>query len=371
MAVPSTTIWPLAPHTRAKHAILRRYLRAWQAILTQGGFKDLAYIDGFAGPGRYAGGEEGSPLIALRGAIELYRERSSMPRLFFLFVESDPERRRSLENMIGSLSPIDGRIRVKVAEQQTFEEAFDAFHGFYESRRRPLPPTFAFIDPFGWRIPFAIIQRIMSYPRCEVLVNFMYEAINRFIGHPEPGQQKNFDALFDTPRWRSALDARTARERNRCLHDLYEEQLRTQARVRFVRSFEMKNDKDVTDYYLFHCTSSLTGLRKMKEAMWHVDQTGEFTFSDATNPNQLVLFERAPRFDLLRQSILERFSGQRVKLGDLEEYVLAQTAFRETHYKRVLRDLELSDPPRMIVTPCARPRRRGTYADPEMLLRFA
>lgn len=31
MPAPKTTLWPLEPHTRAKHEILRRYLEAWTA----------------------------------------------------------------------------------------------------------------------------------------------------------------------------------------------------------------------------------------------------------------------------------------------------------------------------------------------------
>jgi hypothetical protein len=48
----------------------------------------------------------------------------------------------------------------------------------------------------------------------------------------------------------------------------------------------------VTDYYLFYATNELLGLEKMKEAMWKADESGEFRFSDATDPNQLVIFER-------------------------------------------------------------------------------
>jgi len=70
MAAPRTTIWEMQPHTRAKHAILRQYLQAWISILTQGGFPNILYIDGFAGPGRYAGGEDGSPIIAIKSALE-------------------------------------------------------------------------------------------------------------------------------------------------------------------------------------------------------------------------------------------------------------------------------------------------------------
>jgi len=65
----------------AKHAILRRYLDAWFPILTQqasslarkfknASNREVLFIDGFAGPGEYANGEEGSPVIALKAALD-------------------------------------------------------------------------------------------------------------------------------------------------------------------------------------------------------------------------------------------------------------------------------------------------------------
>ena len=70
MAAPTTTIWDLESHSRAKHEILKRYLQAWVPILGQSSYSELLYIDGFAGPGRYSKGEDGSPIIALRAALE-------------------------------------------------------------------------------------------------------------------------------------------------------------------------------------------------------------------------------------------------------------------------------------------------------------
>ena len=56
-------------------------------------------------------------------------------------------------------------------------------------------PTFAFIDPFGWTgAPFEIVKKFLANPSCEVFVNFMYEEINRFIGHKD--QTENFNTFF-------------------------------------------------------------------------------------------------------------------------------------------------------------------------------
>ncbi len=125
----------------------------------------------------------------------------------------------------------------------------------------------------------------------------------------------------------------------------------------------------MVDYYLFYATNHVTGLKKMKEAMWKVDETGEFRFSDATNPNQTVLFEYSPDFDMLRKQILERFGGREATVREIEEFVLAETAFRETHYKRqVLKPLESSGTIEAIDPPLGR--RAGTYGDKSLRLRF-
>ena len=47
------TIWPLEPHTAAKHEILRRHLGAWFPIMCSWN-RRLVFVDGFAGPGQYA-----------------------------------------------------------------------------------------------------------------------------------------------------------------------------------------------------------------------------------------------------------------------------------------------------------------------------
>jgi three-Cys-motif partner protein len=86
---PKTTIWDLEPHTAAKHEILRRYVQAWAPILSQGNFPHLVFVDGFAGPGRYSKGEEGSPVIALKAVID--QPRPIKAKVDFHFIELKDE----------------------------------------------------------------------------------------------------------------------------------------------------------------------------------------------------------------------------------------------------------------------------------------
>jgi hypothetical protein len=110
----------------------------------------------------------------------------------------------------------------------------------------------------------------------------------------------------------------------------------------------------------------------MKEAMWKLDTSGEFIFSDATDPNQSVLFGDKPRYELLREQILRRFKGQQPTIEEIEHFVLAETAFRETHYKQhVLKQLEAEVPSSIQVISAPSNRRRGTFADPHIRVRFS
>ncbi|MBI4182726.1 MAG: hypothetical protein HY521_01865, partial [Proteobacteria bacterium] len=140
---------------------------------------------------------------------------------------------------------------------------------------------------------------------------------------------------------------------------------------RKVCTFEMKNQRGFTDYYLFFATNKLLGMSKMKEAMWKVDESGEFTFSDSTDPNQLVLFEKEPKFEILRRQIVDRFRGGTVGIREIAQYVVSETAFCESHIRRhVLKLLEFADPPAIEVIGGTVTRRRGTYGSDALRIRF-
>ena len=115
----------------------------------------------------------------------------------------------------------------------------------------------------------------------------MYEEINRFIGHPDQGS--NFDSLPPTWFGTDAVrrDGRGGQSypnvtRSNATVDwgfmrlmgiyrrvgsdapelLKSAQLKDSADAQYVRSFEMRNDRDVTDYYLFYATNSILGTQE-------------------------------------------------------------------------------------------------------------
>jgi three-Cys-motif partner protein len=361
MSKPLGTVWDLDPHTAKKHEILRRYIEAWLPIMASWNGR-VVYIDGFAGPGQYSKGEDGSPVVVLKAARD--HNYPMKGELVCIFVEEDPERYTHLKNVLDELHPpLPSRIKWEAVHGR-FDEHLTQTLTVLEAQKKSLAPAFVFVDPFGIsHTPFKTVAKILGNKRCEVLVNFMYEEVNRFISLEE--QAENFDKLFGTPEWRNVKNLAGPSQRRKAIHDLYLKQLRTCAR--YVHSFEMLNKGNSTDYFLFFATNNLKGLEKMKDAMWKVDDTGSFQFSDHYDARGLMsLFSAQPNVAPLRDAILRNFAGRQISIEKLRDWVIAETEFLPKHLKGpVLAPMEAAGE-LSIVSPAPK-RRKGTFSDGTVL----
>ena len=334
MATPKETIWQLDPHTAAKHEILRRYLAAWFPIL--GTYHSrIVYIDGFSGPGRYRNGEPGSPMIAIDVAVN--HRKSTSGEIVFWFIEERRDRHAHLKQELAKLS-LPAHFKV-TADSGRFHEKFGSVLASIEADKNELAPTFAFIDPFGFSgIPFSLIRNLLGHRRCEAFITFMVDAINRFLDHPE---DKVVQHIVDAFGGEDAVKiAKGPGNRIVKLRELYQSKLSSVAK--YVRFFEMRDRQDRTQYYLFFATNSELGHLKMKEAMWKVDPDGEFRFSDATNPGQLVLFEADPT-NVLAAQIRDEFHAKGTATGlQVRTFVENRTAYIKRHMTGALKVAEES-----------------------------
>ncbi len=331
----SKIVWPLDPHTAAKHSILRRYLQAYYPKLGRRG--RVLFVDGFAGPGVYEGGEPGSPIIALDSLTKhRYFPKMSNCEFVFLFIEEDVDRAQHLESLISARSdPPNVKADVRCG---TFEDHMkQALDSLGETE---LAPAFIMVDPFGVKgLPLDLLQRLANYPKTELLVSFMYEPINRFLSRPE--FEHNLDDLFGTRIWRNSLgfDRDTRKE---FLSNLYAFQLKGIG-MEYTRFFEMRDSGNRTEYFLAFAANHVAGLSAMKDAMWKVDESQGLRFSDFTvqPEEQATLFKSEPDYIQLYSHIEKRFAGQRnVPVKKIKYFVLTATAFREVHSTEVLRRAE-------------------------------
>jgi hypothetical protein len=129
----------------------------------------------------------------------------------------------------------------------------------------------------------------------------------------------------------------------------------------------MLNQGNSTDYFLFFATNNLKGLEKMKEAMWKVDDTGSFQFSDHYDARGLMsLFSAQPNIVPLRNAIVKAFAGRQISIEKLQEWVIAETVFLPKHLKKpVLAPME--DAGELSVVNAAPKRRKGTFSDGTIL----
>lgn len=332
------TLWPITRPTQAKHTILRKYLDAWLPILGAGrsAHEHLVLIDGFAGPGRYSGGERGSPLIMLSAYLE--HPTTLDATAHFFFIEEDHARCEHLRSEVTQLT-LPAKVRVEIIEG-SFVDALPSLIDRLTARFGQLPPTFAFVDPFGAEeIPAALSTDLLDFPRCEALVYFPVAFLARFAEQPEFAPILN--GLYGGDQWKRALAASEFETKKRMLHDLFLAEL--QKRIQWVRSFEITPATEAggNTYYLFFGTGSQVGLRRMKDAMWKVDPASGEAFRDSTLADHPVLFEQKPDLGRLRDILREEFGRNWFTISQAEEFTLLQTAFRDNgHLKPVLRAAE-------------------------------
>jgi three-Cys-motif partner protein len=97
--------------SRVKTAIVSKYFDAWANVMmgvhdrVQGKYGDkIAYVDLFAGPGRYDDGTNSTPLMILEKATKSEKLRN---RLVSIFNDKDENNTRSLQQAIDNLPGID------------------------------------------------------------------------------------------------------------------------------------------------------------------------------------------------------------------------------------------------------------------------
>lgn len=339
-------IWEIEDHTRAKHKLLRHYLEAWFPILAQSRNQRVIFLDGFAGPGIYAGEEPGSPIIAL----ETLTQHTAFPRLrqtefIFIFAEEDTGYFSTLKSEIEKVWNKLPNGKPENITVKLFNNSFEEAVKYILSRlnkENQLAPTFAFIDPFGWSgIPMKLIGKLVSSDKCEVLINFMFNFVTRFVGGDQPKISISYSKLFGTEGDKhKEAGTLSGVERKEFLLNLYKDRLKEICRFKYVRHFELLySGQNRTAYFLIHGTRHIKGLECIKDAMWEIDPASGICFTGHTGDQQ-VLFQPQPDYQSLRKALLSQFSGETKTIRQVEKYVIIETDYKKSHVRPALRQLE-------------------------------
>jgi three-Cys-motif partner protein len=361
---PKQVRWKRDGHTEAKHQILVGYLDAWIPILARQD-DHLIFIDAFAGPGRYADGEKGSPLLM----IDAYLRRGDRQALgvtaHFFFIEGDSDRAAALRDELSKREqPNDAEWRVIEGDYATeFPALLDEIDRRWPNRR---PPVFAFIDPFGAeQNKLDLASRLLGLPRCELLMFVPIGHFARFVG--ERDLERTLDSLYGTGDWRGARQHGDVATRKAILVELLRQQLGESCD--WVRAFEIVPRHGGSSHFLFFGSNNKKGLARMKTAMWKADPTGGQRYKDSTTADHPVLFEPEPNLTPLLDALKVHFGTREFTIEEAEDFTLCETPFlHDAHLKRkVLAPAERAG--ELDVVKAKQGRRRSFYP-PATVMRF-
>jgi three-Cys-motif partner protein len=249
--------------TKAKHFILRRYLQALAFKVLR--YFDVTYVDGFSGP--WETQSEDFADSSFRIAIDVLRDaqkqiltqtgRRPKIRCFLSEINS-----RAFAQLAAAVAPFhkpeeDFEIRAYCGK---FEDAVSEIQSFI-GRSFPL----IFIDPTGWTgYPFDKIKPLFDRPKCEVLINFMYDFVNRAASMSDMKTIASLDPILGGPNWEGRLD--TNLPRGRAVEKLFRDNLRRAGSFDFVLSTKIdRATADRPHFFIAYGTKSHNGLKVFRD----------------------------------------------------------------------------------------------------------
>lgn len=167
------------PPAVLKHALLDKYLSPFVGKVGSTSIAGrVAFVDGFAGPGRYADLQEGSGALALRKANELAHIGGGRA-LECHFVEQDPATAARLASVVTEEARGATATVRSGCLADALPEVLDAVEGL---------PCLFYLDPCGLLPPFSTLEAILERrarggAATELLVNFSAVSLRRIGGH--------------------------------------------------------------------------------------------------------------------------------------------------------------------------------------------
>lgn len=339
-------------HSEAKATIVSKYFWAWAKImLPRSPSKRIAYIDLFAGKGRYDDGRKSTPLLVLEKAIADPVLRDG---LVTIFNDVNPEYTKILEEEIKALPGIEQlRYRPAVSSIEVGSKVAELFEGLN------LVPSLVFVDPWGYKgLSLRLLNAFTKNWGCECIFFFNYNRINPGLNNEVV--RDHMVALFGESRL-AKLQSRVAnlspQQRELVIVNELAEGIRGSGRERieYVLPFRFTTQAG-RRYYLVFVSKSPLGCKIMKDIMYkastsHEDGVASFEYTPVKDSQLKLLFDYARPLDTLGDELLSVFAGQTLTVAEIYERHNVGRRFVLANYQEALKRLEAAgrikvDPPR-------------------------
>lgn len=328
-----------------KARIVSKYFSAWANIMLAIQKKypkhdqRMAYVDLFAGPGRYDDQSKSTPLLVLETILS---NPDLSNRVITLFNDKDLANINSLKTTIANIQGIE---KLNHAPIYFNEEVGDEIARMFSEMN--LIPTFFFVDPWGYKgLSLNLVSSIIKDWGCDCVLFFNYNRVNMGINNNIV--EKHMVSLFGVERLKDLrnklCDSCTPDEREIIVVQELCDALK-QNGSRFVLPFRFKTEKgERTSHHLIFLSKNFLAYDKMKEIMAKEssdakDGVANFEYNprDKRFKQGTLLELLSMPLDALQSSILEQYAGQTINFLDLYEEHSVDRPYIKKNYKEVLR----------------------------------
>jgi three-Cys-motif partner protein len=315
--------------SRVKAEIIAKYFPVWATVVGSKAAK-MAYIDLYAGRGRYDDGNESTPLLILRRAIDHPVVSRMLVTIF-----NDKNHGATLRAEIAALPGID-KLQYKPVVQAN--EVSENTAQLFEKIK--LIPTLALLDPWGYKgLTRELIHSLLKDWGCDLVFFFNYNRINMGLTNKKVG--KHMAALFGQA-WldelRQRLPEKRPRRRERIILRALKSGLRDLGGV-YVRPFRFLKHNGRTSHHLIFVTKNFKGLEIMRDVMAgmssrHDDEVASFSF------NTQLEFSRPSPIPRLQARIMRDLAGRTLTVRQIFLAHSGDARFTMKNYQEALRRLE-------------------------------
>lgn len=351
-----------------KARIVEKYFWVWAKVVISTIKKSaaeprIAYIDLFAGAGRYKDGSKSTPVKVLETAIT---DLDMQNMLVSIFNDADAKNVNSLQQAVDSIPGIE---KLRYRPQILNHEVGDNLVKTFQERR--LVPTLFFVDPWGYKgLSLKLINSVVKDWGCDCLFFFNYNRIN--MGLSNDAVKEHMNALFGqlrADRIRKKLKNLNSQERELTVVEAICEALKEMG-GQYVLPFRFRHEVgNRTSHHLIFVSKHVRGYEIMKEIMAkesseQMQGVPSFEYNPATL-QQPLLFELTRPLDELEAMLLDTFSGRTMTMKEIYDQHHVGKRYISKNYKIALSNLEAQN--KIVAEPPANKRRkmRGeiTFAD--------
>ena len=348
-----------------KARIVEKYFWAWAKVVIPTAKRmsasepKIAYIDLFAGAGRYKDGSKSTPVKVLETAIS---NPDMQKMLVSIFNDADVGNVNSLQEAINLIPNIETlKYQPKVFNHEVGENIVRAF------KEQKFVPTLFFVDPFGYKgLSLQLINSVVKDWGCDCIFFFNYNRIN--MGLSNTAVQEHMNALFGKVRAdavREQLKPLSPQERELSIVEAICDALKEMG-GKYVLPFRFRHEiGNRISHHLIFVSKHVKGYDIMaKESTDQSQGVPSFEYNPATT-SQPLLFALNRPLDELGDMLLDRFAGKIITMKEVYDQHHVDKPYIEKNYKAVLNNLEGQG--KILAYPPASKRRKSkgeaTFAD--------